>query len=55
MKFIKVMDEETARKLSKNLKLINKQNGVWTFLNDSKLFFDENIKQKITYSNILSV
>lgn len=56
--FIKTTDKETAEKLiAEGFKLISQANNVYTFLNQppQNFSFDETIKKKIAYDNILSL
>lgn len=55
--FIKTTDSETSKKLSAlGFQKIDKQNGIYTFLNTDKLMFSDNIdKSKIQYSNMLNI
>lgn len=53
--FVKTTDENVAKELSATLKLVNNQNGVWTFLNDGKMTFSDNNKDKIVFSNKLEL
>lgn len=53
--FVKTTDENVAKELSATLKLINNQNGVWTFLNNGKMTFSEKDKNKIVFSNKLEL
>lgn len=52
--FIKTKDEETANRLiQEGFVLLEKSNGVWTFLNEQRK--DQNMqKQNLAYSNILT-
>lgn len=51
MNFVKTTDSFVASELSKKLKLINQNNGVWTFLNDYKQTFSDEYKNKIIYTD----
>ena len=56
--FIKTTDKETADKLTaEGFKLVSQTNNVYTFLNQppQNFSFDETIKKKIAYDNILSL
>lgn len=55
--FIKVSDLETMKALVKlGYQIVDIQNGVYTFLNDDKLCFSENLDMsKIQYSNMLCI
>lgn len=55
MNFVKTTDENVAKELSATLKLINHQNGVWTFVNDGTLKFSDEDQKKIAYSNKLEL
>ena len=53
-KFIVTKDEYTANKLlAYKFKLVSTIAGVYTFVNDSKLSFDDK-KLKVAYSNVLT-
>lgn len=53
--FIKTSDEETMQLLkSEDFELIDYSNGIWTFINNPKITFD-NKNIKITYSNMLAI
>lgn len=54
-KFVKTTDENVAKELSATLKLVNNQNGVWTFLNDARMTFSDVNKNKIVLSNKLEL
>ena len=54
-KFVKTTDENVAKELSAILKLVNNQNGVWTFLNDARMTFSDVNKNKIVLSNKLEL
>lgn len=52
--FLKTSDEETKNTLlSLGFKLQSQDNGVYTFINDSKMSFDDK-KLKVAYSNVLT-
>lgn len=52
--FIRTSDKETYESLLKEgFKLMSQDNGIYTFLNDEKLSFD-NKKLKVAYSNMLT-
>ena len=55
--FIKVSDIDIMKTLVKSgYQIIDTQNGVYTFLNDDKLYFSDDLDlSKIQYSNILYV
>lgn len=55
--FIKVSDIDTMSALVKlGYQIVDTQNGVYTFLNDDKLCFSDNLDlSKIKYSNMLYV
>lgn len=53
--FIKTTDEETKSNLLRSgFKLVSQNGGMYVFLNDHSLFFDDK-KNKIQYSNILTI
>lgn len=54
MKFIKTQDHSLAEKLKESgFKLISENNGMFTFLNDTKLPFKFSDNTKIYYSDKL--
>ena len=56
--FIKTTDSETSKKLSAlGFQKVDNTNGIYTFLNTSKIQFSDNDidKKKIQYSNMLSI
>lgn len=53
--FIKTTDEETKSNLLRSgFKLVSQNGGMYVFLNDHSLVFDDK-KIKIQYSNILTI
>lgn len=53
--FIKTSDSETADTMIKEgFVLVDKSDGVWTFINDSKIKFDLS-NHKVRYSNQLHI
>lgn len=53
--FIKTTDEETKSNLLRSgFKLVSQNGGMYVFLNDHSLVFDDK-KNKIQYSNILTI
>lgn len=56
--FITTTDKETAEKLlSEGFELISQSGAAYTFLNQlpTNFTFDENDKNKVVYTNILSI
>ena len=56
--FIKTKDKGTSDSLiSSGVKLLSFENGIWTFLNEGKLTFEEKekINNKVVYTNTLFV